>query len=199
MTAAAVAVTGGIGAGKSTVCRMFVAQGIPVLDLDRVGHQLLTEDQSLQAQIINAYGKAVTDQEGRIHRPSLAALVFQDAGALAHLNSLMHPRIRQRELQWRHQQITPFVIIEASVLIESGQHQRMDAVIAVLAPLAQRKQRTLRRHDYDESRFAAIVARQCNDEQRRQYADYILENNSTLQALQTAQHILYNKLCATFS
>ncbi len=173
-------------------------QRVPVLDLDRVGHQVLREDAQVRQRLVDAFGSSMLDREGMVDRGRLAALAFGQAESLQRLNAIMHPAIRQREADWRARQRAPFVVIEASVLIESGQHARMDAVIVVLADLSLRRQRVLARGRQDASAFARIVERQCDDATRRRVADYLLYNQDSLDKLARAQRRLYRRLCERF-
>jgi dephospho-CoA kinase len=179
-----IGLTGGIGSGKSTVAAMFACLGAPVLDLDQLGRRLVTDDAECLQQLVCVFGETILHPDGTLNRKALARLAFADARQTARLNAVMHPLIRQGEEAWLNRQQADYVIIEASVLIESGGAGRMDAVIAVLAREDIRLQRVVARGHQDEEEFQAIVARQCSDRQRRRIASYIIENNGGRKALQ---------------
>jgi len=193
----ALALTGGIGSGKSTVAGMFAALGVPSLDLDAVGKRLLDEPH-VQVALQSAFGEDVVDSQGRVQRQTLAARAFDNANKTSQLNAILHPEITAYERQWLTKQATPYAIIEASVLLESGGLGRMDGLIVVLAEQALRQARVLARGQQDEVMFERIVARQCDDTLRRQHADYILQNDASLESLQQQVMQLYGQLAKEF-
>ncbi|PCI44337.1 MAG: dephospho-CoA kinase [Proteobacteria bacterium] len=179
----AIALTGGIGSGKSTVAKMFADMEIPVLDLDAVGRELL-DSPKVQAALMHAFGTDIQTSQGHIDRKTLAARAFCDADKTARLNAILHPEIAAYEQQWLKKQHASYVIIEASVLLESGGVSRMDGLIVVLADQSVRKKRVLMRGKQNEAMFNQIIERQCDDNMRHKHADYILHNDGSLQALQ---------------
>lgn len=183
-----VGLTGGIGSGKSTVASMFAELGVPVLDLDKVGHAVLEPGSTGLQQLVEVFGCNILNQDASLNRKALAKHCFSDAEQTAKLNAITHPLIRQAEHAWLQQQQGNYAIIEASVLLESGGAERMDAVIVVLADVALRRQRVLARGGRSEAEFNAIVDRQVNDAERREAADFIIVNSGSLTALH--HHVL---------
>lgn len=190
-----IGLTGGIGSGKSTLAGMLAGFGVPVLDLDVLGRELHS-DADCRAALLAAFGEVILDASGAVDRAALGRICFADADRMAELNAIMHPRIRQRETAWVAAQQAPYVLIEASVLIESGGAARMDAVVVVLAQLETRRQRILPRLGMDAARFDDIIARQCSDEERRATADFIVDNNADLASLQQQAAELHQRLLA---
>jgi dephospho-CoA kinase len=184
--------TGGIGSGKTTAARMFSNLNVPTLDLDKIGHKLLHEP-SIQNKLQNAFGEDIMANQV-IDRAKLAAIAFQSEANTQALNLIMHPAIQAYEATWRNQQTVPFAIIEASVLIESGGLERMHALIVVMCDKDIRLQRLLKRGKQSQAQILNIMQRQCSDEERLQYADYILDNNSDLQHLEQQVKKLYLQL-----
>jgi len=194
-----VGLTGGIGSGKSTVAAMFASLGVPLLDLDRVGHELIAGDRDVQQRLLQAFGDDIRKSDGMIDRRRLAARAFASEEATAELNAIMHPAIWAREEKWLAIQAAPFLLVEASVLIESGAAERMDAVIVVLADSDVRRQRVRARPDaIDEAMFDTVMARQCDDEARLKAADYIIDNNGEMENLQAEVERLYKRLFEKF-
>ncbi|TLS68227.1 dephospho-CoA kinase [Mariprofundus erugo] len=189
-----IGLTGGIGSGKSTAAAMFEALGVAVLDLDRVGHRVVQAGSEGLQQLVACFGGQILQPDGELDRRALATLCFADAGHTAQLNRIVHPLIWQQEEQWMALQHGPYVIVEASVLLESGGADRMDRVAVVLADESLRLQRVLARGRQDETAFRAIIARQCDDLMRKQQADYILDNNCTLASLQQQVEQLHAEL-----
>lgn len=190
----AIGLTGGIGSGKSTVCRMFTDQGIPTLDLDNVGRKLLFHDSQLKQEISQIFGSDIINSSGDIDRKALALKAFYDEHHTHQLNRIMHPNILKHQKQWLSKQSAPFAIIEASVLIESGYEQSMDVLIIIFSYKVLRKKRVLSREKQDLTMFESIIDRQCNDKKRAQLAHYTIRNNSDLQSLKRQQQIIYKQL-----
>jgi len=192
-----IGLTGGIGSGKSSAATMFQSLGVPVLDLDRVGHEVVAPGSDGLNQLIQTFGQSMLNCDGSLNRAALAAHCFGSAEETARLNALMHPLIWQAEALWLEKQQTPYVIIEASVLLESGGAGRMYGVIVLLADESLRLQRVLARGDRDAKAFAAIVARQCSDETRRAEANWLIDNNGSIEALQQQVTVLHREISAT--
>ena len=188
-----IGLTGGIGSGKSTLVAMFAELGVPVLDLDALGREL-HKDADCRAALVAAFGNGILGSSGAVDRAALGRLCFADAEKMKKLNKIMHPRIWQREEAWLAAQQAPYVLIEASVLIESAGAARMDAVVVVLADIETRRDRVLRQRDMPAGQFDAILARQCDDVARRKVADFIVENEADLDALQRAAVDIHHQL-----
>lgn len=184
--------TGGIGAGKSTVAKMFADLDVPTLDLDKIGRTILSQAH-IQQQLVKTFGKHIL-QENSINRNTLRETAFESKTNTQKLNNIMHPAIRQAEMFWRKEQTAPFAIIEASVLIESGDIQRMNGLIVVLADLNIRQQRVLARGKQGKENFNAIVQRQCCDQERTEAATYTIDNNTDLRHLKDKVDKLYQQL-----
>jgi len=192
-----IGLTGGIGSGKSSVAAMFEQLGVAVLDLDRVGRDIVTIGSTGLGQLVEAFGAQILQADGSLNRAALASHCFHNEAETKKLNAIMHPLIWQAESQWLTEQQGSYVIIEASVLLESGGAVRMDGVIVVLADEQVRLQRVLKRGDRDETAFRAIVARQCSDKQRRAQADWIIDNSGTLEGLHQQVCELHEKILTT--
>lgn len=118
-----VGVTGGIGSGKSTVCRLFAERGIAVYDSDSQAKRLMDESDTLRAALVGAFGTECY-AEGRLNRRYLAGRVFGDAEALARLNALVHPAVRRISVRGRSGQSGPYVILESAILSRPGLRMR---------------------------------------------------------------------------
>lgn len=178
-----IGITGGIGAGKSTVCKVFAAFGIPVYDADSRAKRVLVTDQTLVAQIRENFGEEAYFPDGGLNREWLAAQVFSQPERLALLNSLVHPRVALDFEQWYlQQQQVPYVIKEAALIFESGSDKGLDGVIAVTAPQAIRLRRTLMRDAHrTRTQVEEIIQRQLSEEERIQRANFkIINDDHTL-------------------
>jgi len=194
-----VGLTGGIGSGKSTVAGMFAALGVPVLDLDRVGREVMGPSSPAVEPLVRHFGKDILSADGNINRSLLAERAFASEASTKVLNAIVHPLIWQREAQWLAQQSAPYALIEASVLLESGGAGRMDAVVVVMADMVLRSRRVSDRGYPGAPLFDAIVARQCSDAERLAAADYVISNNGGLQGLQAQVEQLHRSLVSVFA
>ena len=170
-----VGITGGIGSGKSTVCRLFAQRGIAVYDSDSEAKRLMADDAALRSAVIARFG-AETYPDGVLDRARLAACVFSDARALADLNALVHPVVLRGFEAWAERQEGPYVIFESAILFEAGLQGAVDRSIAVLAPVALRIQRACRRDGCDEARIRERIAAQMTDDDLCRLADYTMVN-----------------------
>jgi dephospho-CoA kinase len=176
-----VGITGGIGSGKSTVCRIFhEAFGIPVLYSDILAKRLLTLDPDLQARIIEVFGEDAYTSEGDYNRPYVAQIAFANPAKLAALNALVHPAVEAESMAWharRAQAGFPYTLKEAALMIESGSHQHLDCLIVVTAPEALRIQRVVARDGLSEAQVRARLASQLPEAEKVKLADFVIVND----------------------
>ncbi|MDQ6993299.1 MAG: dephospho-CoA kinase [Mariprofundus sp.] len=189
-----IGLTGGIGSGKSTVAKLFCALGVPVLDLDQLGHWLTEPGGEGLDALKTAFGEHICHADGSLDRKGLADYCFADPERTKQLNAVMHPLIWQQEVCWLAAQQADYVMIEASVLLESGGASRMDKLMVVLADQEVRLQRVLKRGKQGALAFQAIVSRQCDDQLRRAKADYIIDNNGEITTLHKQVRDLHGQL-----
>lgn len=179
-----IGVTGGIGSGKSTVCRMFAVLGVPVYHADDRAKALMVEDAELVDGIRSRFG-AVYDEAGHLLRKALADRVFKDPEALADLNALVHPAVFRDAKAWSEGlQDQPYLLREAALLYESGSWQQVDEVLMVWAPKALRLQRVVHRDGLSEADVLARMARQMPDDEKRDRADHVLLNDGSGSVIQ---------------
>lgn len=135
----AVAITGGIGAGKSEALAAFARHGAAVISSDEIVHGLLDEDEGVRSALIDRFGDGILDDAGRVDRASIAEVVFSDREALAWLEALLHPRVVRKYMDWREElgrreDPPPVCVTEVPLLYEVGGEQRFDAVVVITAP-----------------------------------------------------------------
>ena len=178
-----VGITGGIGSGKSTVCRIFnEAFGIPVFDADFWAKQLINADPTLQRGIIEIFGPEAYDQEGVYNRPFVAKIAFSAPEKLAALNALVHPAVEAKSVAWHQQQSElgcAYTLKEAALLVESGGHLHLDFLIVVTAPEALRIQRVIARDGLTEAQVQARIRGQLPESEKVKLADFVIENDGT--------------------
>ena len=163
-----VGVTGGIGSGKSTVCRLFAQKGIAVYDSDAAAKRLMQEDGALRRQLAGRFGEG-TFRDGQLDRAYLAGIVFADPQALADLNALVHPVVMRDFDAWA-------VILESAILFEAGLEGSVDKTVAVLAPRELRIERTCRRDGCGADQVVRRIAAQLDDDALSARADYVVVN-----------------------
>ncbi len=171
-----VGITGGIGSGKSTVCRLFASHGVAVYDSDSAAKRLMNENSDLKAAIIEAFGEESYTLEG-LNRKHLAKLVFSDEESLSRLNQLVHPAVREDYREWcREHQESEYVIFESAILFSAGFKSEVDISLAVLAPEELRVERTCRRDGVDRESVLGRMAAQLSDDDLAAEADIVLVN-----------------------
>lgn len=175
-----IAVTGGIGSGKSVVCRLLRLMGYEVFDCDSEARLLTDSDDVLQRELRQAFGDGVFTACGTVDRQALAARVFGDDGALSRLNSIIHPAVTRRLLQWRQSLDAPVAFVETAILAESGLDQVVDCAWHVTAPEQVRVSRVMARSGLTPEQARSRIASQRNapDEYRCPYT--VLDNGGTV-------------------
>lgn len=178
----AVALTGGIGAGKSEALAAFARRGAATISSDEIVHRLLREDTGVRSAILARFGDAVLDPQGAIDRAAVAERVFGAPEELAWLEGLLHPRVVEEQARWRRELAArpdppPVCVVEVPLLFETGGEARFDVVVVVTAPSGLRAER-VRRADLD-----ARERRLVPDEEKVRRADFAYVNDGTLEEL----------------
>lgn len=170
-----VGITGGIGSGKSTLCRLFQARGVAVYDTDAAAKRLMVEQPVLR-EAIQAHFGAASYCGGTLNRPYLAQRVFANPEQRALLNSLVHPTVIADFEQWAEEQAGEYVILESAILFEAGLDKHVDRTVAVLAPERLRIERTMQRDGASEEQVRSRMAAQADDDTLRARADISVVN-----------------------
>lgn len=173
--------TGSIAMGKSTVLAMFDELGVPTFSADRIVHDLYAAHGAAVAPVAARFPNVLKD--GAIDRPALANLVLDDPAAMADLEAIVHPMVREAQAAFIDKATkdgAPLVVLEIPLLFETGAQGRLDATAVVSAPAAVQHARALKRTGMTERNFAAIVDRQMSDAQKRKRADYVIDTGKTL-------------------
>ncbi|MFN4275975.1 MAG: dephospho-CoA kinase [Ferrovibrio sp.] len=176
-----VALTGSIGMGKSTVGKMIAARGVPLFDADATVHALYAPGGAAVAPVREAFPAAVTGDS--VDRDVLSRLVLGKPDEIKKLESIVHPLVgmeRQRFLAEAEAHGEPFVVLDIPLLFEGKGRAGVDAVIVVSAPADMQKSRVLARPGMTEEKFAAILARQVPDADKRAGADYVVDTGVSL-------------------
>ena len=174
-----IGITGGIGVGKTVVCRMFALLGAPIYDSDARAKWLMRHDEALRQELIAAYGPQTFTKAGDLNRPYLSTIVFNDLERLEQLNSLVHPHVGNDFANWAATHADkPYVLKEAALMYESDAWKQMDQIITVYAPADVRIRRLLQRDPHrTEADIKAIMAKQLSEEERMARADHVIYND----------------------
>jgi dephospho-CoA kinase len=174
-----VGVTGGIGSGKSVVCRIFQCLGISIYEADERARWLTNHDPLIRQEVTDLLGPQSYAEDGSYNRPYVASRVFSNASLLQQLNQIIHPRVFADTDQWlRRHQASPYVIKEAALMNKAGDKNTLDYVVVVTAPLELRIARVRARDHRADSEIRAIIERQVSEDARLKLADFVVENDS---------------------
>lgn len=173
-----VGITGGIGSGKTTVCRFFELLNVPVYYADLRAKALMIENQSLVKAIQNKFGKSAYLDNGRLNRAYLADVVFNNDEALQQLNALVHPAVFQDTAEWMQKNADqPYVLYEAAIMFESGSYKMLNKVITVYSPENMRIKRVMDRDQVSETDVRNRMAKQLSEEEKLKLADFVIYND----------------------
>ena len=174
-------VTGGIGSGKSMVCRIFQLLGVPVYDADSRAKELMATDSILVEHIKKEFGRQSYSSDGHIDRATLAQTVFVDPVKLEKLNRMVHPRVAEDYDHWLEQHFDkPYVIKEAALIYEAGSWKGLDKVIVVSSPEALRMKRVLSRDAHRSAKdIQDIFRNQMSEEEKLKRADFVIINDES--------------------
>ncbi len=178
-----VGLTGGIGSGKTTVSNFILEYGIPVYNSDSQGKKLMNTNLELKNDIVNIFGESVYNN-GILNTNLLSSIVFSDAEKIKQLNNLVHPKVAEDFKQWVGKNNNqPILVKEAAILIESGAYLDMDKIILVISKKSNRINRVSKRDNSDLESIEKRINFQLTDDEKIKYADYIIDNNSSLDYL----------------
>lgn len=173
-----IGITGGIGLGKSIICKVFATMGIPIYEADSSAKFLINNDLALKKSIQHLLGKQAYTPTGEYNRTWVASQVFKNPTLLKQLNVIVHPRVREDAENWIQQHSkAPFVLYEAALMKATGDGNHFDKVIVVIAPIDIRIKRVQERDSRSEQAIRDIIARQISDEERLKIADFVIVND----------------------
>ena len=174
-----IGITGGIGSGKTTVCEIFKLLGVPVFHADAEAKNLQNNDLQIRELLVNLFGKHIYSLDGMLDRKKLARLIFNDSIALANVNAIIHPAVRQSFQKWTDNHLdSSYILYEAAILLESGYATDFDRNILVLADEKLRIERVIRRDHISKVLVKQRINNQMPDSQKIKIVDYIIENNN---------------------
>lgn len=172
-----VGLTGGIASGKSTVAAMFAENGVPVIDTDQIARSLVEPGEPALAEIVAEFGELVLTPARLLDRARLREIVFSDDIKRRRLESILHPRIRERTLEVAESAGGPYQIIVVPLLLESGFDRLVDRVLVVDCPREVQVQRLLKRDRESEAGAARMINAQFSRDERLARADDVVDNS----------------------
>jgi dephospho-CoA kinase len=191
-----IGITGGIGSGKSLVCKVFYCLGIPVYDADSRAKNLMTTDGILISQIKKEFGALSYLEDGSLNRSFISQVAFNNPDKLKTLNNFVHPRVLEDYVKWVNENHeAPYVLKEAALLFESNSYKGLHQIIVVSAPENMRVERVVKRdHHRTEGQVRDIIRNQMPEKEKLQKANFIIANDEVKmiipQVLEIHQHIV---------
>lgn len=173
-----IGITGGIGSGKSLICKIFQALGIPVYYADDRAKWLMNNDESLRKEIIKHFGEDSYKNE-QLNRSYIAGKVFNNEKKLELLNSLVHPAVGRDFFNWiKENDSAPYLIKEAALIFESGSYKNLNYVVNVYAPAELRVKRIMKRDPFrSREQIEDIIKKQATEEERIKHSDLVINND----------------------
>ena len=179
-----IALTGGIGSGKSLVAELFAKLGVAIIDTDIIARELVLPGKPALFEISHAFGRDVLTAKGELDRAKLARVTFSNASLRKQLESILHPRIRA-EVRTRLQKLdTPYAIVVIPLLVETGQVEAYNRVLVVDSNESTQVQRVRNRDQRSDQQIQDIMQAQASRTERLSWADDIIENNGTVENLE---------------
>ena len=175
-----IAITGGIGSGKSYVSVLLQAAGIPVYNTDNEAKRLMLSDEGIRQDLIALLGEGVYT-DGTLNKPMLASYLFAGPENAARINAIVHPRVKADFRRWMEEQEGQEIVgLECAILFEAGFEDTVDAVVTVYAPEALRVERAMKRDGATEAQIRARIAAQMDEEEKCRLSDYIIYNDGSI-------------------
>lgn len=204
-----IGLTGGIASGKSTVSKALHSMGAIILDADKVAWQLAEPDQPIWQAYFDRYGEAVINEDRSLNRQAVADRVFSDKSELAWMNGMAHPIIHaelMRQLDfWRKQETESIpakekiselvIVLDIPLLLESGWADMADEVWVVYVEKETQIQRLMERNSVDREEAVRRINSQMSMEEKRKKADFVIDNNGSLDKLMSQVNNLWNERC----
>ncbi|HSB03673.1 MAG TPA: dephospho-CoA kinase [Thermodesulfobacteriota bacterium] len=193
-----VGLTGGVASGKSTISNILREEGAYLIDADQIARDLVRPDTPTWHELIKTFGEEILQRDGSIHRKKLATLVFSSSEKRSLLNRILHPRIKE-ETQRRLKEIgqkdpEAVVVIDAALLVETGDYRWMDRVIVVYSTKAQQIERLRERDRASEEEAQRIVSAQMPTEEKLNVADFVIRNEGSLQETRQKTQEVFREL-----
>ena len=170
-----VGLTGGIGSGKTTVAKLFMELGVPVYFADQHAKRLMNTSKSLKRKLIYEFGSKAFIK-GKLNRPYLAEVVFNNKAKLAAINAIVHPSVSNSFKRWASKQQSNYVIQENAILFETNSYKKFNFTILITAPFDERIRRVIERDTATRQEVISRMKNQLPDEEKVRKADFVINN-----------------------
>lgn len=188
-----IALTGGIGSGKTTVLNLFAKKGVPCYVADVEAKKIMVQNQEVVKAIKNEFGEEAYTKDQTLNNEFLSSKVFNDEVKLEKLNRIVHPAVRNHFENWVSNQNTIFIIYESALIFETNQQDFFDEIILVTAPVEERINRVIKRSGLSKSDIKKRMNRQMNDNLKKDKVDYIIDNIKIKDTISKVKNI-YDKI-----
>ncbi len=181
-----VGLTGNVAGGKTVVADRWRDAGVAVIDADRLGHAVLTDDREVQQTLIEAFGTEIVDADGSIDRVALGGRAFRSLEATARLNAIVHPPLLERldrEIDANRREGHRVVVVDAALIFEFGIPEDLDRIVLVTAPREVRATRLAQQRGLSSERIEELMAAQMPDEEKVDRSDYVIVNDGPIELL----------------
>lgn len=193
-----VAITGGIGCGQSSVAKFLEEMGVKIINADKMAHKVVNEEPEAKDEIRKNFGKKVFYRNGKLNRKLLGRIVFEDEAKTQLLNKIVHPRMVSRIIdeieEARDAGKFKVIAIDAALIYEIHLEHMFDAVVVVSSRMKNRIQRIVTRDGLSEKEIRDRISKQIPIEDKVKWADFVINNNSSLEQLKKRSVSLYHKL-----
>ena len=192
-----IGLTGGIGTGKSEVSRILRDLGATVINADHVGHEAYTPHSQIWREVVAAFGEGVLQSSGEIDRKRLGDIVFNDPGAMAKLNSIMHPRMAEmvrRRIEELREQDVELVVLEAALMVEAGWSSMVDELWVTYAPEELVLERLRQRNNMSDEEIRSRISSQLPFEERARCACMVVDNSGSVAELREKVESLWSRV-----
>ena len=170
-----VAITGGIGVGKTTVSNLFQKMGIPVFNSDVIAKEIMNSNHVLKDRIIKAFGDKAYENN-KLNKSYLSDAIFNDKNLLKKINSIVHPYVTEKFNAWFINQNSRYIIYESAIVFESKIENAFDKIICVVAPEEEVISRIIDRNSFSRDKITSIMDNQSPEKVKVERSDYIIEN-----------------------
>jgi dephospho-CoA kinase len=192
-----IGLTGGIGSGKSTVARLLEGLGAVVVDLDKVGHDVLKKGSGAYRQVVSEFGKGILSADGEIDRARLGKIVFKNPEALNRLNKIVHPAIDavvEKKIRASRRRGVKVLVLEAAAMLEADRAWQADEIWVTTAPEAAVLARLKERSGYSEAEAETRIHAQLSNKERINRANVVIDNNGTPEELKAKVKLEWDSL-----
>ena len=170
-----VAITGGIGTGKTTISSMFSDKGIPVFNSDEIAKEIMNTDSLLKNEIVTAFGDKAYDKN-KLNKEYLSDVIFNNETLLKKINSIVHPYVAEEFNSWIQEQDSKYIIYESAIIFENQAEDFFDKIICVTASEEEVISRIMKRNDFSVDKIKSIINKQLPNDAKVQKSDYVIES-----------------------